>query len=483
MLAAQPVCLRASCLRWLPRESRHCSESTNAGLAFLRPGHHARYTANDPRGLRRASSRAPNGTKRFDPIAAAKGKQDKKPSLLEELFPEEAQAKPQSSTRTKERDIPRLDVQASIAQSTTRRPVPKEGDVVRRIQSSGKNWSDRTEPGASEPSPAQDMPKSRRVEAVLMLRNASTTLVEDDFTRLVPQGLHIEGWTFDKADIIKVVPGRNTGTLERENFYFILFNSRSAMNAYRNHVRSLHSLASRHVQSSLTSPIPPPPGHHLDGQDIDAQLQTYTLVPPSRPLHLLPLPMQVSPSLVDIIHNHGYPDIVKGPLKEPYVVLVRLEGPQLPASLIRGILMQVERARRVPWNREFGELSYRTREPKPKNISPLDRKSRLDKPEKNIQHNSKNDWFNELEEISELNSQYNEDEPEHESGDGVEDRASAPRERRDRSKAKLSHLFGFDTEDAALSFVQYWHRRRLEMIGMNYDHDDLEPVVDAELLW
>ncbi|KEQ69077.1 hypothetical protein M436DRAFT_10903, partial [Aureobasidium namibiae CBS 147.97] len=414
-------------------------------------------------------------------------KQEKKPSLLEELFPEEAQAKPQSSTKTKERDIPRLDVQASLAQSTTRRPVPKEGDVVRTVQSSGKNRGNRTEPGASEQSPAQDMPKSRRVEGVLMLRNASTTLVEDDFTRLIPQGLHIEGWTFDKADIIKVVPGRNTSTLERENFYFILFNSRSAMNAYRTHVMSLHSLASRHVQSSLTSPIPPPPGHHLEGQDIDAQLQTYTLVPPSRFLHLVPLPMQVSPSVVDIIHNQGYPDIVKGPLKEPYVVLVRLEGPQLPASLIRGVLMQVERARRVPWNREFRELSYRTREPKPKNISPLDRRSRLDKPEKKIQDNSKNDWFNELEEISELNNQFEEDEPEHESehesGDGAEDRSSAPRERRDRSKAKLSHLFGFDTEDAALSFVQYWHRRRLEMIGMNYDHDDLEPVVDAELLW
>lgn len=482
MLAAQTVCSRASCLRWLPRESRHLSESTNAGLRFLRPGYHATYTSHHPRGLRHASSNAPSGTKRYSPIATAKDKQANKSSLLEELFPEEAQAKPQPSTRAKERDIPRLDVRASLAQPTTRKPVRKERDLVRRVGPSGTNWWDRSEPDASEPIPVQDTPKPRRVEAVLMLRNASTTLIEDDFTRLIPQGLHIEGWTLEKADIIKVVPGRNTSTLERANFYFVLFSSRAAMNAYRTHVLSLHSLASRHVQSSLTSPIPPPPGHHLDGQDIDAQLQTYTLVPPSRYLHLLPLPMQVSPSIVDIIHNLGYPEIVKGPLKEPYVVMVRLEGPQLPTPIIKGVLIKAERNRRIPWNREFEELSHAIREPKPKNISPLDGRSRLDKPERKIHDNTKTDWFNELEEISELNNQF-EDESDDGSGDDAEDRLSAPRERRVRSRGKLSHLFGFDTEDAALTFVQYWHRRRLEATGMSYDSDDLEPVVDAELLW
>lgn len=483
MLAAQPVSLRASCLRWLPRESTYFSESTHAGFPFRRPGYHAKCTTHDPRGRRYASSNASNGTTRSSPIATTKEKQEKKSSLLEELFPEEAQAKPQASARAKERDIPRLDVHASLAQPTTRGPVSRERGIGRRADSSGKNWWNRSGPDASEPTLEQDTPKPRRVEAVLMLRNASTTLVQDDFTRLIPQGLHIEGWTFEKADIIKVVPGRNTSTLERANFYFILFSSRSAMNAYRTHVLSLHLLASRHVQSSLTSPIPPPPGHYLDGQDIDAQLQSYTLVPPSRHLQLLPLPMQVSPSIVDIIHNQGYPDIVKGPLHEPYIVMVRLEGPQLPAAMIRGVLMKVERARRLPWNREFGQLSYRTRAPKPKNISPLDRRSRLDKPEKGIHDNPKNDWFNELEEISELNNQFEEDKAEDGSEDGAEDRPSAPRERRQRSKGKTSHLFGFDTEDAALAFVQYWHRRRLDMTGTNYDNDDLEPIVDAELLW
>ncbi|KAG9962070.1 hypothetical protein KCU61_g5099, partial [Aureobasidium melanogenum] len=383
---------------------------------------------------------------------------------MEELFPEEAQPKPQTSTRPKERDIPRLDVRASLPKPRTPRPEQREPR-----KANNDNWWNRM-PGsaASEPTPASDRRRRQRVEGVLMLRNASKTLVEDDFTRLIPQGLHIEGWTLDQADIVKVVPGRNTSTLERANFYFILFSSRAAMNAYRTHVISLHSLASRHVQSSLTSPIPPPPGYHLNGQDIDSLLQTYTLLPPSRVLHLLPLPMQLSPSIVDIIHNLGYPDIVKGPLREPYIVMIRLEGPQLPITMVKGVLGKVERERRIPWNREFGDLSYRTWDPKPKNISPFSANNRLDKGGTKI----RNHWLEEIEELAEM------DNPMEEEDDF--DRRAGGRERR---KARQSYLFGFDSEDAALTFVQYWHRRPLDMSGMNFDSDDIAPVVDAELLW
>ncbi|CAD0114282.1 unnamed protein product [Aureobasidium uvarum] len=329
-------------------------------------------------------------------------------------------------------------------------------------------WNRTTEAVAPEPTPAQDRQERPRVEAVLMLRNASKTLIEDDFTRLIPQGLHIEGWALDQADIIKVVPGRNTSTLERANFYFILFRSRLAMNAYRSHVMSLHSLASRHVQSSLTSPIPPPPGYHLDGQDVDALLQTYTLVPPSRTLQLIPLPMQISPSVLDIINNLGYPAIVNGPLKEPYVVMVRLEGPNMLTTMARGIFIKVERARRSPWNGEYGNLPYHTWEPAPKNISPSDRKGRLDK-DGGIRGNR---WLEEIEEVADMDNDFEADER-------TDDRPGT----RERRKGKCSHLFGFDTEDAALNFVQYWHRRPLDITGTNYDTDDVAPVVDAELLW
>ncbi|KAI5201115.1 hypothetical protein E4T39_05389 [Aureobasidium subglaciale] len=381
---------------------------------------------------------------------------------MEELFPEEARPKTQGSVRAKERDIPRLDLRASLPKVTTPRPEQRKPGK----DTNKDNWWNRAEPAVPEQAQGDRRRQTVRVDGVLMLRNASKTLVEDDFTRLIPQGLHIEGWALDQADIVKVVPGRNISTLERANFYFILFSSRAAMNAYRTHVKQLHSLASRHVQSSLTSPIPPPPGNHLSGQDIHASLQSYTLIPPSRPLRLLPLPMQVSPSIVDIIHNLGYPDIVKNPLKEPYVVMMRLEGPQLPITMVKGVLDKTERERRIPWNRDFGDLTFHTWEPKPKNISPLDVKSRLDKTwESEVDED-------EVEEIDYMDNQRQND-----------DRADQGSNKRERRRPRCSYLFGFDSEDAALTFVQYWHRRPLDRSNYTYDNDEVAPVVDAELLW
>jgi hypothetical protein len=474
MSVAQPSYLRVSCLRWLPRESKHFSDLTNPRLPFLRPGYHARCTSHGRKGLRHASSNAPNGTNKLTRNVTGSKRPEKTSSLLEELFPEEAQTKPQTSTRPKERNIPRLDVRNSMSKTPTRRkPERKNGDLVRRVRENAKdevqerepNWRNRSGPNMPEPNLAPDGQKRRRVEGVLMLRNASTTLVEDDFTRLIPQGLHIEGWALDQADIIKVVPGRNTSTLERASFYFILFNSRDAMNAYRSHVITLHSLASRHVQSSLSSPIPPPPGYQVNGLDVDSMLQTYTLVPPSRYLHLLPLPMRVTPSVADIVENQGYRDIVNGPLKEPYVVMIRLEGPQVPITMIKGALGKVERERRIPWNREFGILSYRTWEPKSTNISPLSRRPIMGK-------NERDNRFDALQEIAEMDNDADEE-------DDVEDPS---RGSRDKRKGRCSYLFGFDSEDAALTFVQYWHRRPID-IGAAYDNDDIPPVVNAELLW
>ncbi|THX81150.1 hypothetical protein D6D05_04272 [Aureobasidium pullulans] len=455
MPSAQQVRLRASCLRWLPRESRRYRTSRELTRpSFLQ----SETNGTSSEGTKNQSPEDLNQTKGGTRVEEAK-----KPSLLEELFPEEAKPKSQGPSRPKERDIPRLDIRSSLPKPATQKPEQREP----RKKPESDNWWNRATETAAEPSPVRGgKRRSHGVGGVLMLRNASKTLVEDDFTRLIPQGLHIEGWALDQADIVKVVPGRNTSTLERANFYFILFSTRAAMNAYRTHVLKLHSLAARHVQSSLISPIPPPPGYHLNGHDVDALLQSYTLVPPSRMMRLLPLPMSVSPSIVDIIQNLGYPDVVKGPLRKPYVVMIRLEGPQLPITMIKGVLSRVERERRIPWNRDFGDLSYHTWEPKPKNISPLDERTRLDK-NGDDEGNS-----NEIEEIAEMDRD----------AKGGEEGSDRPG-RRERRKPRCSYLFGFDSEDAALTFVQYWHRRPLDMAEVNYANDEIAPVVDAELLW
>lgn len=388
-------------------------------------------------------------------------KQTERPSLLEELFPEEAQKHPQPQSQPKQRDIPRLDVRSSLPAFPGGKPTEPR---VNLKEATADNWWNRTrtaEVKMQAPASAPEAPPGKQqVGGVLMLINASKTLVEDDFTRLIPQGLHIEGWPLEQADIVKVIPGRNTSTLERDDFYFILFKSRDSMNAYRKHVLQLHSLASRHVQSSLTSTIPPPPGYHINGQDVDALLQNYTLLPPSRIMRLLPLPKQVSPSVLDIIKNRGYPDIVKSPLNRPYIVMMRLEGPQLPITVIKGALGRVEKERRVPWDRDFGDLTYYTRTSKAKNIKYQDTKTRLDHSE-----DATDDVVG-----GEITTDADKDK-------------EAPTNKRERRRLKNSYLFGFHSHDAALSFVQYWHRRCLDMPSFPFENDEIAPVVDAELLW
>lgn len=39
--------------------------------------------------------------------------------------------------------------------------------------------------------------------SVLVMRNVSKNLVDDDFRRIIPKGKHVEGWTLEQGDIIK----------------------------------------------------------------------------------------------------------------------------------------------------------------------------------------------------------------------------------------------------------------------------------------
>lgn len=434
MPTGQQVRLRAAWLRWRPRESSGLGQSRSRSRSI-------------------SSRPPPPPSKQPDP----KSTSPRTPSLLEELFPEEARKESQTATRPKERDIPRL-------------PKPAPGPPVRRARQArpltDNWWSKAVKPAGtvSAPSVGHD---GQQVAGVLMLRNASKTLVEDDFTRLIPQGLHIEGWPLDRADIVKVIPGRDTRTLEREDFYFILFRSREAMNAYRTHVRQLHSLAFRHVQSSLTSPIPPPPGYQINGQDVDALLQSYTLIPPSRNINLLPLPFAVAPSVADVIKNRGYPDIVRAPLEEPYIVMMRLEGVQLPVSFVKGALGRAEKERRIPWNRDFGDLRYHVFEAKAKNVSPLDSRSRLEKEE----------GWNNREKDEDNNQDYSDIQ------DIEHDMSEESSRQYEKRKHRPSYLFGFHNHDAALTFVQYWHRKPIHLPGFAYGNDDIPPVAHVELLW
>lgn len=108
----------------------------------------------------------------------------RKPSLHEQLFPEEAQRQDVEVQPT--REIPRLPLdtvkpdQPALQTRDEESHVP-EGSL--RLQRIMESQGEQT--------------------AALVMRNASKNLVDDDFRRIIPKGKYVEGWTLEQGDIIK----------------------------------------------------------------------------------------------------------------------------------------------------------------------------------------------------------------------------------------------------------------------------------------
>src|SRR5438045_611006 len=78
-----------------------------------------------------------------------------------------------------------------------------------------------------------------------------------------------------------VIPGRDPETLEPRGHYFVLFSTDAAARAYRDRVIRLHRISKTWTPTSITSPLPPPPGYLKDGEDIHALMQAFTIIPSS----------------------------------------------------------------------------------------------------------------------------------------------------------------------------------------------------------
>lgn len=117
-------------------------------------------------------------------------------SLLEELFPEEAvklkvRNHPPASTKNCDRDIP---------------PLPLSSDLDDVTSAHAKGWRrnsrgpPRRRDGRIGTLSAEA--RGRTDVTVMVIHNASKSLCEDDFRRVVPKGKHIEGWK-GQGDILK----------------------------------------------------------------------------------------------------------------------------------------------------------------------------------------------------------------------------------------------------------------------------------------
>ncbi|USW55697.1 hypothetical protein Slin15195_G090160 [Septoria linicola] len=458
MLSARRVSLRIAVQPW-------SAEATCARRFFSERKGASPNNANTNHQSQDGAQRMSNGSASRTQSAALTSDESSKavsakPSLIEQLFPEETK-RYEEQQRQAAREIPQLPLENLAAPG---RP-PKILRPTRRASEveSVKEWSPRERKAegrlrgimAAEPSGT----------AVLVLRNASKNLTEEDFRRLIPQGKHIEGWTLQDGDVLRVVPGRNMDTLEQQNVYYILFTSQLSAHTYQWHVTRIHKLAALHTPTSNTSPIPPPPGYMIEGLDAHAAIQAYALVPPSQRLELRQLNRPFPPLVQSIVKFEGYRSIVQRPDKLPFEVRLTMEGPQLQANTIRHIMLETGKQRNLSWS---GGDKYNMQitkwepvvAPKARDIS---------------EFAAKNAPGIRDERASDL------------SGRQLSNAQAASEERGARLHRTPPHVFilGFYTEIAAQSFITYWHKRSLELPGKEVAEtdDDLPPIAHVEMLW
>ncbi|KAI4249194.1 MAG: hypothetical protein L6R40_000652 [Gallowayella cf. fulva] len=292
-------------------------------------------------------------------------------SLFDELFPEETE---QLRATALERDhdeihIPRL----PLSDIDHLDPYPPPGG-------SPKGASKKETEVAAHGAVKQWNP------AVLVLNRASKSLMESDFRRIAPKGRHISEWT-GPGDILKVIPARETNTFQQTNSYFLLFPNPAYARTYQNYVTKLHRMAQTHTPTSLQSPLPPAPGTILEGEDLHALLQDYSLCPPSQRINILSMFAPFGATIRRLIKHQGYPELTEPFDRTGRSVLFWIEGHSLTTNAVRSALDEDGRQRGLQWATQVGNR-YVERLDLPN--SPLDDPDRLEDREPEVR---KHDLF------------------------------------------------------------------------------------------
>ena len=399
---------------------------------------------------------------------AAKEKQEKEMSLYEQLFGTTSNEQEVSPAR--EEEVPRIPLEEP---SATRRveigrqddsDVPKKSYYQRTIEAQVA----RDDPGVS----------------VLVLRNASKNLVEEDFRRLIPQGVHLEGWTLEQGDILKVIPGRDPVTLERSNFYYLLFSSALGAFTYQGHATRVHKIVASHTPSSVLSPMMPPPGIMSNNLDANAAIQSFSLVAPNRALDLRQLRPPLTPLMRAIVRNRGYPFLTARKDRMPYEARLTMEGPQLHASAIRHLLRLSGRSRELLWSGGDRQTPVINKWVPPERGLSNGRLSGMSR------KRAAGEW-GKRQEIHEQREAEREGADAYTPGDVGADGSSpaevdlqeASGDRSWQEKERSTYILGFATERAMQSFVHYWHRRSMVTEGFEHSNSDLPAIANVEALW
>nr|POE78676.1 hypothetical protein CFP56_62927 [Quercus suber] len=394
-----------------------------------------------------------------------------KPSLMEQLFPAEAT---QEKTQTP-RDLPFMPLNLPAGTPAALGTPTKRLDRKERASKSQRALE-------LYHLRQREMERTGELPTVLLLRNASTNLTEDDFRRVIPQGQHLEGWSIEQSSFLKVVPGRDLATLEQQNFYYLLFANQMAAFSYQGHVSRLSALVGKNTPSSVLSPAPVPRGYRLsDGTDLYAALQSYSLTPPSQPISLRQLKPPLSPLLESILQHQGYHTYVHHPNKLPYEVRLTMDGPQLHLSTIQFILHETALARSLGWS------GREERIPRITEWQPHYTPSALDKRPSGRAATWRQRTMTAASEDEKRAADMLRQDDAQSRADAL---YSGPNDEKPKRRVRQSvYVVGFHTERAAQDFIRYWHRRPMvwegngSTAGIDENGGDLPAIANAELLW
>ncbi|WPH02898.1 Hypothetical protein R9X50_00576600 [Acrodontium crateriforme] len=391
-------------------------------------------------------------------------KNDERP-LIEQLFPEETK-RYNEAQRQSQREIPRLPLDATPIVPHKQRRKDVKTEKRQQVAFIQKQLE-------------QEMQENGPELTLLVLRNATPNLIEEDFRRLIPQGKHVEGWTLERGDILQVIPGRNLATLEQESYYYLLFSSQLSAFAYQGQATRISRLAASHTPTSVMSVVPPIPGHAVDGIDAHAAIDSFALTPAGQTLELRQIKRPLSPILDSIIRYRGYPSLVNRPDRLPYELRLTLDGPQLQAPVLNHIFLKSATARASPWSGGV-EQAPRITKWNPTAAAALARVAQNSTNGKIATSDSNGSQETELAQIIHDTKRL---ERTWEASRNEENAEVRPKGR----PPPGVFILGFHTENAAQAFRRFWHRREMTWKGVDLrvgDHaDDLPPIANVETLW
>ena len=406
------------------------------------------------RQLRQRSSDVSDYEKIFHARGATAGRS--KLSLAEQLFPEES--KRHEASQTAPRDVPRIPVEAPSTLSHVQ--VTKRDRKAGHISAGAA--AARAQRRAEEPH-----------RGILVLRCASHNLTEEEFRRVEPRGLHIEGWKLDEGRIERVIPGRHKDTLAPDGSYLILFSSRISAFEYQGHVTRIHRMAVANTPDSLMSNIKPPPGYIIQDIDAHAALEAYTLIPPTQPLELRSLKPPWSPLVNSIVHHGGRMRYMRFKDKSKFELRLTLEGPQLGVSEIRWIIYKSGQTRGLSWSGDDKSaprvlLWY----PYPPESSQGPRSTARGN---NNANRSRSD----------IDSPVDDEDVVPEPVQALEESSGGGLKLKRRTPGNV-FIIGFPTETSAESFRAHWHRRPMQWPPgdhPNTGETDAPPITNVQKLW